>query len=95
MLFILEDGEITDTERRFLERKRIKLGLSEEQAAKVEALCSPSLTDAEKEYIEIYKEIVGEDEITDRKRRMLNREAESLGLSETRVRELESSIKID
>ena len=38
---------------------------------------------------------VGEDEITDRKRRMLNREAESLGLSETRVRELESSIKID
>ena len=95
VLFILEDGEITDTERRFLERKRIKLGLSEEQAAKVEALCSPSLTDAEKEYIEIYKEIVGEDEITDRKRRMLNREAESLGLSETRVRELESSIKID
>ena len=61
----------------------------------MEALCSPSLTDAEKEYIELYKEIVGEDEITDRKRRMLNREAESLGLSEERVRELESSLNTD
>ena len=95
VLFILEDGEITDTERRFLERKRIKLGLSEEQAAKVESMCSPSLTEAEKEYIEIYKEIVGQDEVTERKRRMLNREAESLGLSEERVQELESSIKTD
>lgn len=92
VLFILEDGEITDTERRFLERKRIKLGLSEEQAAKVEAMCSPSLTEAEKEYIEIYKEIVGKDEVSDRKRRMLNREAESLGLSEERAKELEKSL---
>lgn len=95
VLFILEDGEITDTERRFLERKRIKLGLSEEQAAKVEAMCTPSLTEAEKEYIEIYKEIVGQEEVSDRKRRMLNREAESLGLSEMRVTELETLIKAE
>lgn len=92
VLFILEDGEITDVERRFLERKRIKLGLSKEQAAKVEAMCYPSLTDAEKEYIEIYKEIVGQDGVTDRKRRMLNREAESLGLTGERITELERSL---
>lgn len=95
VLFILEDGEITETERRFLERKRVKLGLTEEQAAKVEALCVPTFSDAEKEYLDIYKEIVGDGPITDRKRRMLNREAESLGLSEERVHELESLIKID
>lgn len=89
VIFILEDGEITETERRFLERKRVKLGLSEEQAAKVEALCMPSLSDAEKEYIEIYKEILGDGPITDRKRRMLIREAESLGIPEERIAELE------
>ena len=33
--------------------------------------------------------------VTERKLRMLNREAESLGLSEERVQELESSIKTD
>lgn len=92
VLFILEDGEITETERRFLERKRVKLGLTEEQASKVEALCVPSLSDAEKEYIEIYKEIVDDGPITDRKRRMLNREAESLGISEERLAELEKII---
>lgn len=92
VLFILEDGEITETERRFLDRKRLKLGLTKEQAAKVEALCVPSMTDSEKEYIEVYKEIVGEDPISDRKRRMLNREAELLGLSPERVCELEKTI---
>lgn len=95
VLFILEDGEIAETERRFLERKRVKLGLSEEQAAKVEALCVPSFSDAEKEYLEIYKEIVGDGPITDRKRRMLNREAESLGLSEERARELEETANVE
>lgn len=92
VLFILEDGEITETERRFLERKRVKLGLSEEQATKVEALCMPSLSDTEKDYLEIYKEIVGDGTITDRKRRMLNREAESLGISEERLVKLEKII---
>ena len=33
--------------------------------------------------------------VTERKLRMLNREAESLGLSEERVQELESSIKYE
>lgn len=90
VLFILEDGLISDTERRFLERKRLKLGLSEEQAARVESMCFPSLTDAEKEYMEFYKEIVGEDEVTERKRRMLNREADSLGITQERALQLET-----
>ena len=69
--------------------------MSEEQAAKVEALCVPTLSDADKEYLEIYKEIVGDAPITDRKRRMLNREAESLGLSDERVRELEETVNVE
>ncbi len=90
VLFILEDGEISESERRLLERKRIKLGVTEERAAEIEASCKPSLIEAEKEYLEIYKELVGDSEITDRKRRMLDREAESLGITPERVGELES-----
>ena len=95
VLFILEDGEITETGRRFLERKRVKLGLTNEQATKVEALCLPSLSDAEKEYLEIYKEIVGLGPVTDRKRRMLDREAESLGIQSDRVQELEALSNVE
>lgn len=95
VLFILEDGEITEIGRRFLERKRVKLGLTNEQATKVEALCLPSLSDAEKEYLEIYKEIVGLGPVTDRKRQMLDREAESLGIQSDRVQELEALSNVE
>ena len=43
------------------------------------------------EYVEIYKEISEEGEITERKRRMLERERESLGISEERAKELEEN----
>ena len=92
VLFILEDGEITETERRFLERKRLKLGVSEDRAAYVESLCAPSLTEEEKEYLELYKELSGEGELSERKRKMLAREAASLGITPDRVVELETMV---
>ena len=92
VLFILEDGLITETERKFLERKRIKLGLSIERAAEIEAMCTPSLMEDEKEYLELYKEIIEDGPITERKRKMLSREAESLGISPERAEELEKQV---
>ena len=92
VMFLLEDGVIGDSERRLLERKRLKLGVSEERAKMIEESCAPSLTEEEKEYIEIYKELVADGEITERKRKILQREAESLGISNQKVQELETRV---
>lgn len=92
VLFILEDGEIGNTERRLLERKRIKLGISEERAVDIEKMCVPQLSSEETEYLEIYKEVSADGEITDRKRRLLIREAESLGICKERMNELENLV---
>ncbi len=94
MLFCLEDdGTLSDTDRKYLERKRVKLGLSEERANEIIEQLLPSLTSEEQEYLETYKEMVGEDgEVTPRVRRMLDREANALGIDEKRQLELENSI---
>lgn len=94
ILFCLEeDGKISDDDRRYLERKRIKFGISVERASEIEKELLPSYTEEELEYIETYKEIVSDGEITPRIRRMLDRERDSLGISEERCVELEKRIK--
>lgn len=88
-----EDGKISDDDRRYLERKRVKFGISVERASEIEQELLPSYTEEELEYIETYKEIVGDGEVTPRQRRMLDRERDSLGISEERCVELEKNIK--
>lgn len=90
VLFVLEDGVIGDAERRLLERKRQKFGISEERAKLIEEICTPSLSEEEKEYIEIYKDMLEDGEISERRRKILNKEAESLGISQSRAVELEA-----
>lgn len=92
VMFLLEDGVIGDSEHRLLERKRLKLGVSEERAKMIEESCAPSITEEEKEYIEIYKELVADGDITERKRKILQREAESLGISNQKALELETRV---
>ncbi len=87
--FILEDGPIGKPERRLLERKRIKLGLSESRAKEIEGMVAPNLSEEEKEYIELYNEFLNTGTITDRARKILDREAKSLGISQQRQMELE------
>ena len=90
VLFYLEDnGVITDIERRFLEKKRVRLGVSEERAKEIEEECLPQLTSEEKEYIEALKELGDVDLQNPRIRRMLDHEREDLGISEERALELE------
>ena len=90
ILFCLEDGgSISDDDRKYLERKRVKFGISLERAAEIEKSCAPQLTDSEKEYLETFKEMTGGKEMTERIRRILDRERESLGITKERAGELE------
>ena len=90
VLFYLEDnGVITDIERRFLEKKRIRLDISEERAKEIEEECLPKLTPEEKEYIEALKELGDADLQNPRIRRMLDHERDDLGISEERALYLE------
>ena len=91
-LFMLEDGSIGDAERRLLERKRQKFGVSEERAKLIEESCAPSLSEEEIEYIEIYKDMLKDGEISERRRKILNKEAESLGVPQSRGNELEEMV---
>ena len=51
-----------------------------------------NLTEDEKEYIEIFQEMLNDGEITDKERRMLNRFAIRLKLTEERITQLENSL---
>ena len=94
VLFYLEDdGIIDDEERRFLERKRVRLGVSEERTKEIEEECLPKLTAEEREYIETLKELGDADLQNPRIRRMLDHECESLGISEERALELEKQYR--
>ena len=89
ILFCLEDGgSISDEDRKYLERKRIKFGISEERAVEIENSCIPQLTDNEKEYLETFKELAASG-ITDRTRRLLERERETLNITKERAIEIE------
>ncbi len=85
------EGIISEKDRKMLDRFRIKCGISVERATELEAdCCISSLCDKEKEYLEIFKEIAADGEITPRKRKILMREAESLDITEERAKELEN-----
>lgn len=90
VLFCLEDnGVITEEDRRYLDRKRKKFGISEERAKVIEQQVAPSLSDDEKEYLETYKELTSSGILTDRAKRLLERERESLNISKERSAEIE------
>ena len=91
--FCLEDAsEIDAHSRKFLERKRQKLGLSETRAQEIEDMVKASLvsfTDEEKEYMEALDDVIEDGVIPDNVRRLLEGERKSLGISEERAKELE------
>lgn len=92
--FCLEDdGIIDDTEKIFLMRKRVKLGLSEERALELMEMCLPKLTQEEQEYIELIKAIMVDNEIPSTAMRLINRERTVLNISEERAKELEAQCR--
>ena len=91
-LCLEEDGEITNGERRLLNKLRVKLGISEERANELEkSLLQPQLTEDEEEYLNLYRECLAEGgNISAGERRLLDRMRMKLGISEKRAKELEN-----
>ena len=86
----MEDGEIGSQERKLLEKIRVKNGISEERAKKLEAtLNTPQLTDDEKEYLEAFKDACEDGEVSDKQRRLLEKLRVMYGISEERARDIE------
>ncbi|MGZ2371763.1 hypothetical protein ACXR6G_18435 [Ancylomarina sp. YFZ004] len=89
--FMLEDdGQIDEDERRILERKRKKLGLSEEEALSVEQslLADASYSEQELEFIQEIKDSSENGQLEEGDWRVLLRLAKKMGISEERAREL-------
>ena len=90
---ILSNGEISVRERRLLEKIRSQLGISETRAVELETyLISSSLTSGEQEYIDEYREIISEGEISERDQRFLDKLKKVNGISDERAKILESMI---
>lgn len=87
----LEDGEISDKEKRLLDKLRKSLGISEQRAAEIEnQLRNGGLSSEEQEYLTELKDCMEDGTITDKERRLLNKIRVSLGISESRATELEA-----
>ena len=86
------NGTISNSQRRLLEKIRVSLRLSESRAKELESMCSaPQLTNEEKEYLTEYKECLNDGGIiTTSERRLLERVRKSLGITEERAKEIET-----
>ena len=86
----LADGELGGSERRLLNKLRIKLGISEERATELEAfLQKPQLTEEEQEYLEAYQDAMEDGVISDKERRLLDKLMKINNISEQRAKEIE------
>ena len=93
--FMLEDdGMIDEQERKILDNMLDVLNISSERAQQLEVIVlnKGDLTKEEKEYLVKVKSFISDGAISDRERRMLNRLANLLGISEQRAVELENQL---
>lgn len=91
--FCLEDdGKIDDNEMVLLKIKRIKLGISEERAQEIIAMCTTTFSEEEQEYIDVLTDFMIDGVILDSTRRLLAREMKSLNITEERAKEIEEFV---
>ena len=84
------EGDISERDRKMLDKFRVRFGISEDRARELEASCNkPQLTGDEQEYLEMYKEYAADGEISERDRKMLNKMRDRMGISEERAKEIE------
>lgn len=88
---IVQNGEISERDTRFLAKIRVANGISEQRALELELLAKQQihLSPKEQEYIDEYKEMVRSGSISDRDRRFLQKIKEVNGISDSRAEELE------
>lgn len=91
-----DDDEIDEKESRLLERFRQKFNLSEDRANELKniLLSAVDLNSQELEYLKEYETFIQDGEIKERERRLLNRVANLLGISEDRALEIENKYNI-
>ena len=87
---LLEDGEINESDRDFLNIKRSKLGISEQRASELEKSLATQLTEGEQFYLKKYRKYAETGEITEMQRHFLDDIANTYGLSPERVKHLEA-----
>lgn len=91
---LADDGEITERERRLLDKLRKSLGISEERAMQIEAECKNNgMPENELEYLEELKACLADGMISEKEERLLQRLRKSLGISEDRGIEIRNMIK--
>ena len=89
----MADGEIGGSERRLLNKLRVKLGISEERAEELEAsLQKPQLTEEEQEYLEAFQDAMEDGVISEKERRLLDKLMKINNISEERAKEIEMCI---
>jgi len=92
--FCLEDdGNIDPKERSLLERRRVKLGISEERAAELEVMVTcaeEKLSAEEQEYCDAVTEYIADGELAESDLRLLARLASSLDITAEREKELQT-----
>ena len=91
-----DDDKIDEKENRILERFRQKFNLSEDRANELKniLLSAVDLNSQELEYLKEYETFIQDGEIKERERRLLNRVANLLGISEDRALEIENKYNI-
>ena len=87
---LLEDGEISESDRDFLNIKRSMLGISEQRASELEKSLATQLTEGEQFYLKKYRKYAETGEITEMQRHFLDDIANTYGLSSERVKQLEA-----
>lgn len=91
--FCLEDdGKIDDNEMVLLKIKRIKLGVSEERAQEIIAMCTTTFSEEEQEYIDVLTGFMIDGVIPESTRRLLARKMKSLNITEERAKEIEEFV---
>ena len=95
--YMLEDDDkIDEKESHLLERFRQKFNLSEDRANELKniLLSAVDLNSQELEYLKEYETFIQDGDIKERERRLLNRVANLLGISEDRALEIENKYNI-
>lgn len=86
------DEELTDREKKMLDRMRIARGISEARAKELQLMLNTEqLSEDEQEYKDMYDEYMAKGSLTDKERHRLDRFAAALGISDERRLSIEKS----
>lgn len=91
---LADNGTISSSERRLLEKLRVKSGITEARAAELErSIAQPMLTEDEEDYLAEYKECLADGgTISSSERRLLEKIRIKSGISQERAAEIEKLI---